>query len=145
MSHWRKIIRRAPRPDIDGFRGSAGGLGSRTTEATRLFDLSSCCPTMSSIFLKLSLLSSSQAFARMTGIRGTRRECRRSIVANSPFPLPPLAEQHRIVAKVDELMALCDRLEAAQAERERRRDRLAAASLDWLNAPDVVPTFRRGR
>ena len=52
------------------------------------------------------------------------------------IPLPPLAEQHRIVAKVDELMGLCDRLEAARAGREETRDRLAAASLACLNAPD---------
>ena len=53
------------------------------------------------------------------------------------IPLPPLAEQHRIVAKVDELMALCNQLEATLAEREATRNRLSAASLARLNKPDT--------
>jgi type I restriction enzyme, S subunit len=64
-----------------------------------------------------------------------------------PLPLPPLDEQHRIVAKVDELMALCDELEAVQTKREKRRDRLVAATLHGLNSgdesgePGIRPTF----
>ena len=59
------------------------------------------------------------------------------------FPLPPLAEQHRIVAKVDELMFLCDQLDAAKTEREKCRDSLVAASLQRLNQPaEEEETFR---
>lgn len=69
----------------------------------------------------------------------TFKEVSGKIVAAIPFPLPPLAEQFRIVAKVDELMALCDRMEAARTVREETRDKLTAASLIRLIAPDPKP------
>lgn len=44
------------------------------------------------------------------------------------IPIPPLNEQHRIVAKVDELMALCDALKA----------RIAAAQTTQLQLADAI-------
>jgi type I restriction enzyme S subunit len=73
-------------------------------------------------------------------VGATRAKLNQAQAVTIPFPLPPLAEQHRIVAKVDELMDLCDRLEAARETREATRDRLAAASLARLDTPDPENT-----
>lgn len=55
-----------------------------------------------------------------------------------PVPIPPLAEQHRIVAKVDELMALCDRLDTALAQAETARARLLDAELHAALSTDSL-------
>jgi len=60
-----------------------------------------------------------------------------------PVALPPLAEQYRIVATINQLMALCDRLEVVRGERESQRDRLIAASHYHLNNSANVEGFRK--
>jgi type I restriction enzyme S subunit len=81
--------------------------------------------------------------SRATGVSPSMKNVSRDVILGLPLPLPPLAEQHRIVAKVDELMALCDQLEAARQRREQCRERLVAASLERLNQPSDDPeSFR---
>jgi type I restriction enzyme S subunit len=45
-------------------------------------------------------------------------------IKSTIIPYPPIAEQQRIVAKVDELMALCDKLETAETELNVLEDHL---------------------
>lgn len=58
-------------------------------------------------------------------------------------PLPPLAEQHRIVKKVDELMALCDKLEQQQADAVQAHDTLVKVLLDTLTQSDNADDFQQ--
>jgi len=56
---------------------------------------------------------------------------------NTILPIPPLTEQHRIVAKVDELMALCDQLEHQQTDSNTAHQTLVETLLTTLaNAAD---------
>ena len=84
--------------------------------------------------------------SKMTGTAGQKR-LPKDFVESNPFPLPPLAEQHRIVAKVDELMALCDQLENQHNNAAEAHDKLVTHLLGTLtqsqNAEDFNTYWQR--
>lgn len=121
------------------FRDLTGGIGAGTTE------LHVVRPLLVEAGYILLILKSpyfiETGIPRMTGTAGQKR-VPTEYFASSPFPLPPLAEQGRILKKVDELMVLLDRLEAARATREATRDRFTAANLAYLaNAEPMASDF----
>ncbi len=115
------------------FRNLTGGLGAGTTELHIVRPVL-VNPDYILLFLKTPYFIE-MGIPKMTGTAGQKR-VPKDYFSFSPFPLPPRAEQHRIVAKVYELMNLCDELEAVQIKRERQRDRLVLATLHGLNNGD---------
>jgi type I restriction enzyme, S subunit len=57
------------------------------------------------------------------------------------FPFPPLAEQRRIVAKIDRLMAQCDELENLGGDRNQKRITIHTAAIDRLLAAQEDSDF----
>lgn len=115
--------------------GSAGkkcGLTDRDIcFGNKLFanELHGQIPSRFILYVYLSPVFRASFAAAMTGIIGGVSIAK---FVEIPIPLPPLDEQHRIVAKVDKLMAQCDALDNLRSEREEKRLATHAAALSQL-------------
>jgi type I restriction enzyme, S subunit len=115
--------------------GSAGkkcGLTDRDIcFGNKLFanDLYGQIPSRFILYVYLSPVFRASFTAAMTGIIGGVSIAK---FVEIPVPLPPLDEQHRIVAKIDQLMARCDALEKLQNECEEKRLATHAAAISQL-------------
>lgn len=116
------------------FRNLRNGIGAGTTELHVARPLSSA---VSPYFLLLFLKSPrflTEGEKVMTGSAGQKR-VPKNYFSETPLPLPPEKEQHRIVQKVDELMALCDRLEQHTSDQLDAHETLVDTLLGCLLKP----------
>jgi len=122
-----------------GIGGSIGKCGLANVDVTFNQQVHAATPLLASPrFLLMSLAS--RDFQRRTAELTSSTAIpiiNKSRWERIPIPLPPLDEQHRIVAKVDELMGLLDRLEAARTKREATRIALRDAALAALRDSDT--------
>lgn len=79
-------------------------------------------------FQKLGLSGEINKYRKGVGISSMSGKTLSSI----PVPLPPIEEQKRIVAKVDQLMAICDQLEAQQQKRSNLVKHTRISALEAL-------------
>jgi type I restriction enzyme S subunit len=71
-----------------------------------------------------------------------RRGLNMALVGDLSVAVAPIDEQHRIVAKVEELMAFCDRLEAREADAVSAHETLVKALLGTLTQSQTAEEFQ---
>jgi type I restriction enzyme S subunit len=75
------------------------------------------------------------------GAGGAQPNISREKIIATVVALPPTEEQHRIVAKVDELMALCDQLEAQHSDAADAHEQLVSYLLGTLTQSQSAADF----
>jgi type I restriction enzyme, S subunit len=113
------------------------GVGAGTTELHVARPYAFCCPRFFLLVFK-SPRYLSEGEQKMTGSAGQKR-VPKTYFAENPIPLPPLAEQQRIVERVDQLMALCDQLEQGCLQQLDNHQQLVDTLLAELTAAHPSP------
>ncbi|MEK8048121.1 hypothetical protein [Ideonella margarita] len=126
---------------VVGRKGSAGAVNVCEQPGCWVTDVAYFCVPPNSVTLRFAHLLFLTLGLDELG-KGIKPGLSRSEAYALPVSIPPLAEQHRIVAKFDELMALCDRLEARQKDAEAAHARLVQALLDSLNQARDADEFQ---
>ena len=117
--------------------GLKGGIGAGTTELHVIRILAKqALPEYLLLFYK-SPNFIQVGVEKMTGTAGQQR-VPREYFAYTPLPLPPPAEQIRIVAKVDELMGLIDEFEGHLVARQKYHEAFAAAAINQATGTNSV-------
>lgn len=101
------------------------------------------CTPNGSIFNRYLLLMLKAMKANFVGqgAGGAQPNISREKIIATLTALPPLAEQHRIVAKVDELMALCDQLEQQHSSAQEAHETLVSQLLGTLTQSQNAAEF----
>jgi type I restriction enzyme S subunit len=77
------------------------------------------------------------------GVGSTFKAISKTNLETFKIAVPPLNEQKRIVTKVDELMKLCDELEARQKKKQETRILINNAALNKLLTAETPETFTK--
>jgi hypothetical protein len=121
---------------VDEPRGGLEQIASTEWLVARVSDTSKLSPKY------LSLFASAPTFRQFIsigtqGTTGSHTRAKTPRILKAPIEIPPLAEQKRIVAKVDELMALCDELEEKQQRKATVTTKLRGSSFNALRQAET--------
>ncbi|MEH8247985.1 restriction endonuclease subunit S [Aeromonas veronii] len=120
--------------------GSEALLNQRVTRLIFFFEKTAKRFIAESLQLRLISLQGVKAYTTVDHLSGGQ-------IAESVIAIPPLAEQHRIVAKVDDLMTLCDQLElrseSQSAAHQTLVETLLATLTDSSDADELVQSWAR--
>lgn len=116
-------------------------LAGRFALAQRVIDLRSYNAADPDFLVLILNAPPFQAILDATATGLTAKGIKAAKLKRLPIPVPPLLEQLRIVAKVDELTAVCDDLERALTTEQTERAKLLAALLRATleKAPESAP------